>query len=438
MSNVSNANKTKYLSKRRMPLCIAPFIGLFKISQRVSPCCEMWEGTYLVPFEEYKDSALAVETRRALLAHDYASLPDGCKTCLNSPTSHKDFYFLEDREYFSESYIEHENAFHEDGTVDYLPISHFALGTSNKCNMACRMCSPHISSKKLEVTEKLGITNDPDILPLFDEKFTSSTNVQEDIKLIRDNSEHLREFVLHGGDPIQAEGFPAIMDELLAHQSILDNCQINFLSNGTFYLMKDGRNIFELLKAFKSVNVVFSIDGVEDTDNYIRLYGSHKRTMKLIDIALETLPKHHTVCVHSTLSNYSAIYWESFLKWSEEELLRKRGIWLSVNVVNAPECYAPECLPADIKKDVMTRLNAYKPEDNHYKDLKAVALKALFRAPFKPSEWEKAMYMDREIDVYSGVDTYEIYPMLEKYKQNSIPLSLPDITRQPNTCPLRS
>lgn len=407
--------------KEKLPMCLAPFIGLFKISQRTSPCCEMWGETRKMPFDEYWNGDVAKQTRKALWEHNYDALPEGCKTCLNSPTSHSKFYLLEDRPFFVENFLKYKHLYNEDGSMSGVPLTQLALGVSNKCNMACRMCTPQISSTKLSITERIGLTNDPGILPPFDRKtFVAETDHEEDLRIITSNYETLREVVLHGGDPIQAKNFPAIIDALMP---IKDTCKINFLSNGSFSTMTDGRNVWDVLKDFKDVHAVFSIDSIPEANDYIRLRGRTKRTMKIIDEALSKLPERHYVGVHTTLSNYSAVYFAEYLEWAYENL-HPRGIWPSLNVVNNPKYYQPFQLPDDVKREVLKKLRNVKIDNEHYMELRDTAMRAIFAGKFSPSEWNKAMYLDRTIDEHEGRDMLNVFPMFAPHVNNIIPCSV--------------
>lgn len=423
MANVMNANKASYDKSKSLPLCLAPYLGVFKVAQRTSACCEMWVEAENLSFEDYWNSESTKHLRKSLSNHDWDALPEGCKACLNSPSSHSEFYLLEDRQYFVDSFEKHRHLIQPDGSMLGKPLAQMAIGVSTKCNMACRMCTPQISSKKWEVQNAVGLVNDPNIMPEIDSKGVATLNIEEWLGVIKDNLGTLKEIVLHGGDPIQAEGMPELLDALLP---IKDTCCINFLSNGTFDTMLDGRNIWEVLKQFKRVHLVFSIDSTPKENDYIRLFGNTKRCLKLIDDAKRVLPKEHYIGVHTTLSNYALINFPEYLQWAEEHLL-SRGIWVSLNMVNNPSYYEPSNLPDSIRKDVFRRLSAYQPTDEHYKDLKRIAQKAMFKNKFDPVEWNRCLYLDTQIDKNNKYNIGEVFPLIKPFLKDVYPMEVHSI-----------
>lgn len=417
MANVRSAPKVEVTEK--IPLCLAPFIGTFKSFNSTSPCCEIVGHAYRVSFDDYWNSRYTKSLRKAMWEHDYDNLPERCKLCLGSPTSHSEFFLLEDRKYFLESFLENKHMYREDGHMEGTPITYLALGISNECSMACRMCYPLTSSSRVKMIDKslrgARVYADFENESNYDEGGVIVSDMDEALRLIRENKRTLREVVVHGGDPTFAKTTPAIMDALW---EIRDTCKINYLSNGTFDKMRDGRNIFDLLAQFKDVNLVFSLDGIPEVNDYIRIGGRSKRCMSLIRQAQEKLPKNHYIGCHITVSNYSIYHFDKFLPWMKENLM-DTGVWVSMNVVNNPPFYAPENLPDEIKRDIFMRLQPVVVDSPHLMDIKQEAIKSMFRSKMNKADFISALYLDTIVDKEIKVSNMlELFPLFEPYLEN--------------------
>lgn len=110
-------------------------------------CCEMWIPHSHVPYNDYWNQEDKKAMRVAMKLNDFEGLPKECKACLSSSTSHSKFY--EERTEFHETAKLVLEEMHEDGFIEQPRITFLAIGTSNKCSMACRMCTPNVSSGRL-------------------------------------------------------------------------------------------------------------------------------------------------------------------------------------------------------------------------------------------------------------------------------------------------
>lgn len=400
------------------PWCIAPFISTFKTPNKTGPCCET---SYLLsPGESHADFWNRDDTkklRKAMLEFDKDSLPDDCKRCLSSATSHSQFFYLECRPQFYETFLDVLPTVEPDGYMPEVKLAHLAIGPSNVCNYSCRMCITAVSSTKYRMQDRAGMIS-PDnefitmheLLPQVDSKYRTTDPTEECVRLVRENKDTLAEIVLHGGDPIQNPDFPEVMDAL---DELDMNCKITFLSNGSVEKMSNGDIIWDRLQNFKDLHVVFSMDGIPEVNEYIRHNCKHDRLMKLIKTARERLP-HAYIGVHSTFSTYSALRYGEFLQYFYENL-EPLDVWLSMNVVNAPFEYAPCHLPDDLKRVAMQNLLDFTPQRDYHEEIKREALQALFTKPADPKVWDSFLKEEITFNHGNGLKLTEALPMLKPY-----------------------
>lgn len=408
-------------TKDKLPLCLAPFIGLFHSFNISSPCCEFMNidpvsYTKSKSPEEFLHSENLSRLRKSLMEYDYDSLPSTCKVCLNSPTSHSKFYTVVDHNHMIETYLAHKHKFDENGHIDKFPLAHLIIGISNKCNASCRMCFPMISSSKVKLLEDARIGSFTDRID-NDLKFkntVASADIQQCIDLINNHKDTLREVVIQGGDPIQAEELPMILDTLLEYKNTI---RINFLSNGTFDKLADGRLLWDILRQFNKADIIFSIDSIPEVNEYIRIGLKTKRILKLLlecEEYFKDLP-HVSVGVHCTLSNYNIYYLPEFLDWIDEHIWHRK-LWLNMNCVNRPIYQAPHNLPPELRLATLKKLREYKTDIPHFKSLIEIAKNALLRYPFSPSDWNTCLWLDKKQDVITKLS----FPLFEPYKNSII------------------
>lgn len=141
-------------------------------------------------------------------------------------------------------------------------ISYLSLKLSNKCNLACRICSPHLSSLWQTQFEKLNLKLSPK--KMFEtvqmEKFQG-----ERLDSLHKLSTNLNHLLIYGGEPL-------INDEVINYLSFLvssglsKNIQLTMNTNGTIY----DKSQIELFNNFRKVDLYLSIDDIEKRFEYQR------------------------------------------------------------------------------------------------------------------------------------------------------------------------
>ena len=141
-------------------------------------------------------------------------------------------------------------------------VTYLSLKLSNKCNLACRICSPHLSSLWQSQFKKLNLKLHPvEMFKTIDlEKFQGDRLLS-----LHKLSTDLTQLLIYGGEPLINDEVLAYL-EYLADSSISKNIQLILNTNGTVYSEK----IISIFRKFKRVELFLSIDDIEKRFEYQR------------------------------------------------------------------------------------------------------------------------------------------------------------------------
>ena len=141
-------------------------------------------------------------------------------------------------------------------------VTYLSLKLSNKCNLACRICSPHLSSLWQTQFKKLNL----DLQPVEMFKTIDLEKFQGDRLLsLHRLSTDLTQLLIYGGEPLINDEVIAYL-EYLADSDISKNIQLILNTNGTVYSEK----IISIFRKFKRVELFLSIDDIEKRFEYQR------------------------------------------------------------------------------------------------------------------------------------------------------------------------
>ena len=134
----------------------------------------------------------------------------------------------------------------------------YNLDITNLCNLKCQMCTGESSSKLLIENNALGIENlDQKDYDVSDEK------LQKLISNIVDNN--VTNVTLQGGEPLINPKIILLLKKL-STKDLASSLSVWITTNGTQHTEK----LHDVLSKFKEVKLIFSIDGVGKTNDYLR------------------------------------------------------------------------------------------------------------------------------------------------------------------------
>jgi MoaA/NifB/PqqE/SkfB family radical SAM enzyme len=168
--------------------------------------------------------------------------------------------------------------------ITYDNIQHISLFLGNKCNLACRMCFPTLSSLLANQSKKLYPFDehlDKNIIPT---EFT--TDQKQKILEIIDISPNLNKIHVWGGEPLVIDFFDEMCEHLIATGKS-SNIELLISTN----LQSNIERKLEYFKHFKKITLSISMDGLDDTYEYIRWPGKFNK----IKDNIKSLAGHPTI-----------------------------------------------------------------------------------------------------------------------------------------------
>lgn len=250
--------------------CLAPWHACFiHPDGSIRPCCVF---TKPLGFLQDGDTISSVwnktfkPIRRQILNNE---IPEGCRQCYGK----EEKGFRSRRNFFSERFStysdEHIIKFLNEEKTEVEPIENIVyldFSLSNDCNLRCRFCGPHNSTRWERDAKKL-IKESPDSFwkDIFD--FHDSTKVSksnEYLSLIP-KLPLLRDIDINGGEPLFTKDARELIKNT-ANSSVAKNVRLNLTTNGTIVPI----DLKPSFQKFKEVVVTISVDGTGQMYQYMR------------------------------------------------------------------------------------------------------------------------------------------------------------------------
>lgn len=236
------------------------------------------------------------------------------------------------------------------GESDYRPTD-LQIDLGNTCNSACIMCFPEASSRLEQDYRKLHKIN-----PVHFKDPEHYTNWTRDPLLMDRVVKELGEIqglkYIHflGGETLYDPAFYAICDRLV-ETGLAKDIIVGTTTNGTVY----DERVEQLIKQFKEFHLGISIETVTPLNDYVR-YPSHvadiKRNIERF-LALRNDAK-----LYVSLRITPNVFTISEIDKMFEYMIEHHVIAESCNILYQPAHFRIELMPAVIREETLTRLNA--------------------------------------------------------------------------------
>ena len=218
-------------------------------------------------------------------------------------------------------------------------ISYLSLKLSNKCNLACRICSPHLSSLWQSQFNKLNI-------PLTPAKMFQTIDLEkfdgERLDSLHKLSVNLRHLLIYGGEPLVNDEVIRYL-KFLVDSKLSKNIQLTLNTNGTIYDL----SLIKLFDEFKHVDIFLSIDDVEQRFEYQRWPAKWTKIHE--NILKYSTHKNLNLEFYPTVSVLNVLSVGKFL-----EKLSSYNIPITFNnFIHQPNILSIKNLPTEIKKQVV-------------------------------------------------------------------------------------
>ena len=330
----------------------------------VRTCCIARER---VSDNEGKEVTLGSQSIKEIFHNDFykkirqdirdGKLPDNCSPCwqdeANGNKSKRERY----NEYAKDRY----------GFINYqqepdMPED-IQLTLSNTCNLKCRSCNPHNSSKWVKEAKDRGLPYNEEIVdvPLLDfENSKFWTTMDEWLPSIT-------QLEVMGGEPFYMKEFRKFVTTLV-NKGVAKNIHLNTCTNGTF-ANKDF--LKTLTDNFASVGFNVSIDGaVKERFEYLRHGAEWDKVSKNLDYFHKLNETGQaSIGISHTITALNVMYLAEFHKTFAR---RWPTFIIYHNIARFPTWYNPSVFPEEMKPAIVKPLQEANVNDNLRKEFDGI------------------------------------------------------------------
>ena len=292
--------------------------------------------------------------------------PDICKSCWKK----EDSGISSLRNYFVDNYKNQGfwDKFVDDiSTTKKYPVE-LDLKLGNYCNLSCRMCSSYSSSGVANEFQKILKDTGIDLgLDEYEKHFVQNKwYLQEEfVDSIKDMiANGLRHLKFTGGEPLMVPSVKKLI-EYCIDNDFAKNIDLIIITNVT--LIDD--EWIKRFKEFKFVNIICSIDGIEDTFEYIRHPANWNDVNSKLQKLSEEMTPQLVTSITFTLQIYNILEIRNMVELSKKYNFRINAIPLDkpeyLDVRNAPQPLKDTALEviADLENELNT-MTIDRTEDN--------------------------------------------------------------------------
>jgi len=262
----------------------------------------------------------------------------------------------------------------------------------NLCNIKCRTCDQHRSTKWTADSEALGMK--PVGLLSADWSLTDAQAL---------TTKHL---TFLGGEPMMYQD--KIYSELSKLGDRLPELRVNLTSNMTIPL---GRDLVDLLRHTKSTWFICSIDGYEGLNDYIRSDSQWHEVQNNVRQMQDLHAQHSNIGfgINFTFSVFNAHNFMEFNDW-----------WKTINpnigvtLVTYPEIHDARNLPRDYKQELLDQYIRHQGRDTPYQRAIAQIIEHLRQdGSLQPDLWRSSLKQHNDIlDLRRGQTLFDVNPRL--------------------------
>ena len=339
-------------SKNKSNFCIRPFnSALINTSGILNICCEI--DTKLTKFKNFKESNIEKDTIEQWWVSDYKNYVrqsflenkkiKECAGCWGEEKQGLSSHRIKSNHQYKAIF---QNRYERNLKLigkDALPYPEdVEIQITNLCNLKCQMCSGSESSRLLIENNALGYekSNQKDY-DLNDENYEKIKNlVKHDIRLLN----------LRGGEPLFNKKIINLLSTLVLNNKASE-MSLHITTNGTICNSK----ILYLLKHFKNVRLMLSIEGTGKHNEYMRYPSSWAEIKKNIK-EFKTLNNIY-LCINTVVQNLNILYIDELIEYAHEN-----NIYINLYLIENPDYLDAFNLPKKILQGAYDKLKSISDE----------------------------------------------------------------------------
>lgn len=230
----------------------------------------------------------------------------------------------------------------EDGTLETMKFRYWDIRFSNLCNLKCRTCGGIFSSRWYDDETKLNGGK-----PMRNRILFAGRTPMDVWEQMEDQIPHLEQIYFAGGEPLIMEEHYRILDKLLETGNT--KMRLVYNTNLTEFRFKR-KSVLEYWKQFPSVCVAASLDAMGPRAELLRS-GTKWGEVEENIAAMKAECLHIDFLISPTLSVMNAWHLPEFHRYMIDKGYI-RPMDLNVNILQSPEEYRIDILPAEAKREL--------------------------------------------------------------------------------------
>ena len=251
-----------------------------------------------------------------------------------------------------------------DGSVNHNWIT-LDLRLGNTCNLQCIMCRPIDSSKWVKhaniLKQELKTNARWDWKHKVESYSTNNFEWYKDedfLKEFYESSKDLRHIIFGGGEPLYIKEHKEILKKLV-ETGDSKHIELRYHTNGTIY----DKEVVDLWTKFKYVDVMISLDGAKDVNDYIR-YPADWETIEQNLHLYDTTPEMIDIKILCTVQATNIFYLPEFAEWllnqNYQKISKPRldGIF-HTGILHFPHYLCAKALSKEDKIKVTEKINLF-------------------------------------------------------------------------------
>jgi len=405
-------------------ICILPFMHTLVLPNGdITLCCnsEVRDGMPTVAdkgLDNILNNSHHVEIRKQMLAGEQ---PDICRRCwdneelgIKSYRQQQNFTYLK---YFPRLLTANKSGIIAAG-VKYLDVRF-----NNTCNLKCVMCSSSYSSAWIDDEKKL--------IPLisntslkgelshrtthYDKESYKWARDDQILETIIKNAHSLERIHFAGGEPLLSKQHNILLKELV-RIGVASKLFLSYNTNGEYI----DQTVLDIWSNFKRVKIFYSLDHIEDKNDYIRYPSKWTTNIEKFKLIEESSPKNVDWRIASTVSVLNVAYLPEFIEWKISQNFKNiHSNWLDgrllyANILEYPKYLNMNILPTDYKDLIKDKFKSYKIPNTYKKNYNRIVNDTL-NYMYSESNTDQLPVLKEYLeglDVIRGTDFRKTFPIL--------------------------
>jgi len=286
-------------------------------------------------FDNIMNSNYFKQVRLQMLNNE---IPPSCQKCFNYEKQGLESKRIRESKRLNFNLEKAASITDNSGFIDNIDFEFVELRLGNHCNLACRTCNPQ-SSTRLKSDWKVLFPK----VQTIDQQLFDWPLDDNFWNLLIEKSSKLRYLYINGGEPLLIDKHKTFLQKLI-DLDLAKNIEIQYSTNATII----NNDYCDVWKEFKNVNLMLSIDDIEDRNRYIRYPSKWEDITKFLEWLTVLSTDNHNINfqIMQTVSILNIFYLQEFEDYFKNFII-------SYNFVTDPAHYNPSILPNNVKNEIL-------------------------------------------------------------------------------------